>query len=34
VVILESIHKIAYDKEGYAVYIWNPDLFEKVKNRR
>jgi len=30
---LESINKIAYDKEGYVVYIWNPALFEKVKNR-
>ena len=30
---LESIRKIAYDKEGYVVYIWNPALFEKVKNR-
>jgi hypothetical protein len=30
---LESIHKIAYDKEGYVIYIWNPALFEKVKNR-
>lgn len=30
---LESIKKIAYDKEGYVVYIWNPALFEKMKNR-
>ena len=30
---LESIHKIAYDKEGCIIYIWNPQLFEKVKNR-
>ena len=30
---LESIAKIAYDNEGYVVYIWNPVLFEKVKNR-
>ena len=30
---LESIAKIAYDNEGYVVYIWNPALFEKVKNR-
>lgn len=28
---LESIHKIAYDKSGYVVYIWNPTLFEKMK---
>ena len=31
---LESIAKIAYDKEGYVVYIWNPALFEKYKNRK
>ncbi len=30
---LESIAKIAYDVKGYVVYIWNPALFEKVKNR-
>lgn len=30
---LESIHKIAYDKEGYVVYIWNPEFYEKIKNR-
>jgi hypothetical protein len=31
---LESIHKIAIDKEGYVVYIWNPALFEKYRNRK
>jgi len=31
---LESIAKIAYDKEGYVVYIWNPALFEKYRNRK
>jgi hypothetical protein len=30
---LESIHKIVYDKEGYVVYIWNPEFFKKIKNR-
>ena len=30
---LESIHKIAYDNEGYVVYIWNPKFYEKIKNR-
>ena len=30
---LESIHKIVYDKEGYVVYIWNPEFFKKVKSR-
>ncbi len=30
---LKSIHKIAYDNEGYVVYIWNPEFYEKIKNR-
>ena len=30
---LESIHKITFDKEGYVVYIWNPQFLEKIKNR-
>ena len=30
---LESINKIAYDKKGYVVYIWNPEFYEKIKNR-
>jgi len=30
---LEGIGKIAYDKEGYVVYIWNPEFYEKIKNR-
>lgn len=30
---LESVLKIAYDNEGYVVYIWNPKLAEKYKNR-
>lgn len=30
---LESAYKIVYDKEGYVVYIWNPQFFEKIKNR-
>ena len=30
---LESINKIVYDKEGYVVYIWNPKLVAKYKNR-
>lgn len=30
---LESVNKIAYDKLGYVVYIWNPKLFEKIKDR-
>lgn len=30
---LESIAKIAYDKKGYVVYIWNPKFYNKIKNR-
>ncbi len=30
---LESINKIAYDNEGYVVYIWSPELGKKYKNR-
>ena len=30
---LESINKIVYDKDGYIVYIWNPEFYEKIKNR-
>lgn len=31
---LEDINKIAYDREGYVVYIWNPELYEKYKNKK
>jgi hypothetical protein len=31
---LEEIGKIAYDNEGYVVYIWNPKLVEKYRKRR
>lgn len=30
---LESINKIAYDNEGYVVYIWSPELGMKYKLR-
>jgi len=30
---LERNLKIVYDREGYAVYIWNPALVAKYKNR-
>lgn len=30
---LENIHKIAYDKNGYVVYIWNPAFFKKMEKR-
>jgi len=31
---LQSINKIAIDKNGVIVYIWNPELVEKLKNRK
>ena len=30
---LENVYKIVYDKEGYVVYIWNPEFFKKIKDR-
>ena len=30
---LESILKIVYDREGYVVYIWNPELAAKYAGR-
>jgi len=30
---LEGTLKIGYDKEGYVVYIWSPEFYEKIKNR-
>ena len=31
---LESINKIAVDKEGKIAYIWNPALAKKLKRRK
>lgn len=31
---LESINKIAFDKEGKIAYIWNPDLAKKLSRRK
>ena len=31
---LASIGKIAYDNEGYVVYIWNPKLVAKYRHRK
>jgi len=31
---LEEIGKIAYDNGGYVVYIWNPELVAKYRNRK
>ncbi|MFA4960240.1 MAG: hypothetical protein WC548_01105 [Candidatus Pacearchaeota archaeon] len=30
---LEENFRVAYDSEGYVVYIWNPEFYEKIKNR-
>ena len=30
---LERNLKIVYDREGYVVYIWNPEFYEKIKHR-
>lgn len=30
---LENMLRIAYDKEGNIVYIWNPEFYKKVKDR-
>ena len=30
---LESINKVAYDNKGFVVYIWNPELADKYKDR-
>ena len=31
---LESINKIAFDKEGKVAYIWNPELAKKLRLRK
>lgn len=31
---LESINKIAFDKEGKIAYIWNPNLAKKLLKRK
>ena len=31
---LEDTLRIAYDNEGYVVYIWNPTLYKKYANRK
>ncbi len=30
---LENIGKIAFDNQGYLVYIWNPEFVAKFKNK-
>ncbi len=31
---LERSYRIIIEKDGKVVYIWNPELYEKVKNRK
>lgn len=31
---LESINKIAFDREGKIAYIWNPNLAKKLRARK
>lgn len=31
---LESINKIAFDKEGKIAYLWNPQLAKKLRVRK
>jgi hypothetical protein len=30
---LEENGKIAYDRDGYIVYIWNPELVKRFRNK-
>ena len=30
---LENSLRISYDREGYVVYIWNPEFVKRFKNR-
>jgi hypothetical protein len=30
---LEENLRIAYDNEGYIVYIWNPEFVERFRNK-
>lgn len=31
---LERNYKIIIEKDGKVVYIWNPEFYEKIKNRK
>lgn len=31
---LERSYKITIEKDGKVVYIWNPEFYEKIKNRK
>jgi len=30
---LEEMKRIIFEKDGTIVYIWNPEFYEKIKNR-
>jgi len=30
---LKETLRVVYDKEGYVIYIWNPEFLKKIKNR-
>lgn len=30
---LENSLRVAYDKEGYVVYIWNPEFVKRFRNK-
>ena len=30
---LEDVYRIIIEKDGKIVYIWNPELYEKIKDR-
>lgn len=30
---LEEINKIGFDREGYVIYIWDPEIFNRFKDR-
>ena len=31
---LERSYRITIEKDGKVVYIWNPEFYEKIKNRK
>ena len=31
---LENTLRVVYDKEGYIVYIWNPEFYNKYADRK
>jgi len=31
---LDKNNKIGMDRNGYIIYLWNPELIERLKNKR